>query len=169
MLFVDFLPEVPLKGWNWTKALPFGFCWGSKLLHYGSLPAFSIYGCWEIAGDEFPDGVSTWPFSLVAESTAEVYVIQKQERFWGWAFSGEFGSVFVWWEWWRCWSCGVNLDGLFDGNLMVKLMRCIYKCIYIYINVYIYIYLYIIHFFYDRKTSLESAPCWNWVTWWNMA
>lgn len=55
-------------------------------MHYGSLPAFSIYGCWEIAGDEFPDGVSTWPFSLVAESTAEVYVIQKQEKFW--AFSG---------------------------------------------------------------------------------
>ena len=51
----------------------------SKLLHYGSLPAFSIYGCWEIAGDESPDGVSTWPFSLVAESTAEVYVIQKQD------------------------------------------------------------------------------------------
>ena len=52
-------------------------------MHYGSLPAFSIYGCWEIAGDEFPDGVSTWPFSLVAESTAEVYVIQKQERWAG--------------------------------------------------------------------------------------
>ena len=28
----------------------------------------------------------------------------------------------------------MNLDGLFDGNLMVKLMRCIY-------NVYIYIYI----------------------------
>ena len=35
---------------------------GLKLLHHGSLPAFSLYGCWELAEE------ATWPFSLVAET-----------------------------------------------------------------------------------------------------
>lgn len=46
---------------------------GLKLLHHGSLPAFSLYGCWELAEE------ATWPFSLVAECTAEIYIIQKQD------------------------------------------------------------------------------------------
>eukprot|EP00435_Cladocopium_sp_Y103_P024822 s116_g6.t1 len=46
---------------------------GLKLLHHGSLPAFSLYGCWELAEE------SNWPFSLVAECTAEIYIIQKQD------------------------------------------------------------------------------------------
>lgn len=60
---------------------------GGKLLHLGSLPAFACYGAYELAqavDEDAKSVVSTkskpavslavWPFSLVAESTAEVYL-----------------------------------------------------------------------------------------------
>ncbi|CAK9075211.1 unnamed protein product [Durusdinium trenchii] len=68
-------------GSKWSRA-PSG-----KLLHLGSLPAFACYGAYELAqavDEDAKSVVSTkskpavslavWPFSLVAESTAEVYL-----------------------------------------------------------------------------------------------
>ena len=50
-----------------------------ELLHTGSLPAYACYGCWELSQPEERPLDGLWPFSLVSETTAEVYLIQKQD------------------------------------------------------------------------------------------